>query len=212
MEQNTQTTPSKNSNNLSTEKHVLNTNWIVWYHSPSDKSWNKDSYKSILELNTVEDFLVLEKSWLDYLPSVIEGMYFIMRKLENGTIIFPQWEDINNKEGGYWSFKVNNNEAQDFWNKLCRFTLGEILCNVNENPLQINGISISPKKTFCIIKIWNNNCLKQDINILSKDMSFLNLDEVKYSSHDKNLERDAQKLARYKDKMRDKRKNNFNSF
>ena len=43
-------------------------------------------------------------------------------------------------------------------------------------------------------------------------MSFLNLDEVKYSSHDKNLERDAQKLARYKDKMRDKRKNNFNSF
>jgi len=201
------TLPLHNKTNIKVDnKHNLHTSWIIWYHSPSDKSWSKDSYKSILEINTVEDYLVLENSWLNCLPSVSEGMFFIMRKLNNNKIIFPLWEDPNNKMGGYWSFKVDNEHSQEFWNKLCRFTIGETMCNENENSMQINGISISPKKTFCIIKIWNDNCLNQDISILSDKLSFLNLNEVKYSSHDKNLERDAEKLQRYKDKMRDRRK------
>ena len=34
--------------------HKLHTNWVIWYHSPSDKSWTIDSYKSILEIETIE--------------------------------------------------------------------------------------------------------------------------------------------------------------
>ena len=30
------------------------------------------------------------------------------------------------------------------------------------------------------------------------------MEEVKYSSHDKNIERDAEKLARYREKQKDK--------
>ena len=36
-----------------------------------------------------------------------------MRKFKNGKTIYPQWEDINNKDGGYWSFKVDNADAQE---------------------------------------------------------------------------------------------------
>ena len=38
-----------------------------------------------------------------------------MRKLKNGKVIYPQWEDINNLNGGYWSFKIDKSKAQDVW-------------------------------------------------------------------------------------------------
>ena len=37
------------------KKHKLNCKWIVWYHNPSDKSWTQDSYKDILEIETLEE-------------------------------------------------------------------------------------------------------------------------------------------------------------
>ncbi len=195
-----------NSNiSLSPMKHSLNTNWIVWYHSPTDKSWSKDSYKPILELESLEDYLVLENSWIKCLPSVIEGMFFVMRKFKSGKTIYPQWEDINNKDGGYWSFKVDNTNAQEVWGKLCKYIIGETICREDINPLQFNGISISPKKHFCIIKIWNNNSNIQDVDVLSHELSnFLNINEVKYSEHVKNIERDAIKVNKYRERMKER--------
>ena len=151
----------------SSMKHVLNTNWVVWYHSPTDKSWSKDSYKPILELEYLEDYLVLENSWIKCLPSVMEGMFFVMRKFKNGKTIYPQWEDINNKDGGYWSFKVDNADAQDVWAKLCKYIIGETICREDISPMQFNGISISPKKHFCIIKIWLATCNFQNASLIN---------------------------------------------
>lgn len=187
--------------------HKLNTNWVIWYHSPSDKSWTIDSYKSILEIETIEDYLVLQNSWIECLPSVNEGMFFVMRKFNNGKSILPQWEDVNNKRGGYWSFKVDNADAQDVWYKLCQFTIGETVCTQKKDQLTINGISISPKKTFCIIKIWNSDCKNQDLKVLSNGLEFLKLDEAQYSSHDNNIERDTAKVQRYKERLRERDNN-----
>jgi len=181
------------SENSEYKKHQLNTNWIVWYHNPSDKSWSLDSYKSILELSYLEDFLVLKNSWAECLPSASEGMFFLMRKIKN-TVIYPQWEDENNKQGGYWSFKIPKESSHEIWLKLCSYTIGEQLCNNVTDSLQINGISISPKKNFCIIKIWNNNQSKNNVNILSDEMTFLDKNEVKYSSHNNNIQRDYNKF------------------
>ena len=44
----------------SENKHLLNSKWVVWYHNPSDKSWERDSYKDILEIASLEDFFVLK--------------------------------------------------------------------------------------------------------------------------------------------------------
>ena len=37
--------------------------------------------------------------------------------------------------------------------------------NVKESLQNVNGISISLKKNFCIIKIWNNNSKKEDVKL-----------------------------------------------
>ena len=188
--------------------HRLNSKWVVWYHNPSDKSWNKDSYNDILELHSLEDYLVLKNSWDKCLPLVSEGMFFLMRKLDSGKVIYPQWEDVNNKDGGYWSFKIDKDEAQNVWFKLCSFTVGECICCNTMESLQVNGISISPKKNFCIIKIWNNNYKKEDIKLLSEKLSFLDMEQVKYSSHVKNIERDTTKQQKYSTSKKPTKKNN----
>lgn len=185
------------SDEISIKTHRLNSKWVVWYHNPSDKSWGRDSYKDILEIHTLEDYLVLKNSWNKCLPSVSEGMFFLMRKLDSGKVILPQWEDVNNKDGGYWSFKINKDNAQEVWFKLCSFTIGECICSNTMESLHVNGISISPKKNFCIIKIWNNNYKKEDIKLLSEKLTFLDMTEVKYSSHVKNIERDTSKQLKY---------------
>ena len=142
--------------------HPLNTAWIIWYHNPNDKNWEIDSYKSILEISTLEDFLVLVNSWDKCLPKVTQGMYFIMRKFKQNDIIYPRWEDKYNKNGGYWSFKVSDKNSEETWVNLCKILIGEVINT--SNPMNINGISISPKKNFCIIKIWLNISTLQDPN------------------------------------------------
>jgi hypothetical protein len=174
-------------------QHPLNTHWVVWYHNPSDQTWTSDSYKDILELHSIEDYLVLKNSWNACLPAVSEGMYFVMRKTENGVPIFPMWEDELNKNGGVWSFKINKEDAENIWFKLCTHMIGENICETIENCKFINGVSISPKKNFCIVKIWSSTNDISDTSILSTSMSFLNLTEVLYSSHVNNIERDQVK-------------------
>ena len=160
--------------------HKLHTDWIIWYHDPSDKNWTKESYKSVLELNTIEDFIAIDNSWSQCLPLVTEGMYFIMRKIKN-KVIYPLWEDDMNRRGGYWSFKINNEDSQKVWSDLCKFLIGET------------------KKKFCIIKIWNKDCSRDKLELLNKELgTFLSISECKYSSHSKNIKRDKDKTERYK--------------
>ena len=46
--------------NSTSIKYPLHSKWILWYHNPSDKNWNLDSYKKITELSCVEDFCRLK--------------------------------------------------------------------------------------------------------------------------------------------------------
>ena len=177
--------------------HPLNTSWIIWYHNSNDKNWDMNSYKSILEISSIEDFLVLVNSWDKCLPKVTQGMFFLMRKFKDNDIICPRWEDKYNKNGGYWSFKVSDKDSETTWINLCKILIGEVI--LVSNPMNINGISISPKKNFCIIKIWNNDCNDYDTSLLSDELKILlDINEVKYSSHNKNIKRDRDKLEKYK--------------
>jgi hypothetical protein len=88
-------------------------------------------------------------------------MLFLFRSNIN-----PLWEDPLNENGGCFSFKVYNNKVVNIWKLLVYSLVGETLCVKREHNNLINGISISPKRKFCIIKIWLKNCLYQDPNIL----------------------------------------------
>ena len=208
------TTTSQNSDtssdtDVTIKKHFTHTKWIVWYHNPSDKNWTVDSYKDIIEISSIEDFCVLKNTWDKCLPKTDEGMFFLMRKIGD-TCIYPQWEDKHNTNGGYWSFKVAKADSENAWFELMTYMLGECITKLPENTMEINGISISPKKNFCILKIWNKDSQKSSNSILSNDLKFLDMNEVIYSSHNNNIQRDQTKLKKYENHRKKRRNRNNN--
>jgi len=142
------------------EKNHLNDKWILWAHLPHDIDWTLSSYKEIVEIDSVEDGLCI----FENLPEILvkNCMLFLMRKGIN-----PVWEDENNKEGGCFSYKINSKNAQVIWNNLSYTLMGETLSS-DDISNTINGITISPKKNFCIIKIWISNCKNSNPNIISE--------------------------------------------
>jgi translation initiation factor 4E len=138
----------------------LNDTWILWYHDPNDVNWEIKSYKTLSTISSINDFW----NTYDFLEnSIIENsMFFIMRKGIN-----PLWEDPQNVDGGCWSFKIQKGNIKKYWSELSIFLLGE---NITKKDKLINGLSISPKKTFCIIKIWTNDKTNSNKEQLNKKM------------------------------------------
>tara|TARA_E500000178_G_scaffold316486_1_gene336236 strand:- start:165 stop:680 length:516 start_codon:yes stop_codon:yes gene_type:complete len=159
-----------NKNNL----YLLNDKWTLWAHLPHDTNWGLESYIQICDLEHIEDTLNL----LENLPEIIikNCMLFLMRKG-----IYPTWEDPKNIDGGCFSYKINNKFVYSCWKNLSYVLLGETL--VEENIANtINGITISPKKNFCIIKIWFSNCDNLNPNIIN-DIEGLNKTGCLFKKH-----------------------------
>lgn len=138
----------------------LNDNWNMYYHLPDDKQWDLESYKYIANnIDTLEEIISINEK----IPEKIvkHCMLFVMRKG-----ITPMWEDKKNRLGGCFSYKVVNKLVFDVWKILCYSLCGETLCKDVSKSHLINGITISPKKNFCIIKIWLSDCTMQDPDVL----------------------------------------------
>jgi hypothetical protein len=68
------------------------------------------------------------------------------------------WEDPKNRNGGCFSYKVSNKNVCDVWKELNYVLVGETISAEYSFVNCVTGITISPKKNFCIIKIWMSNC------------------------------------------------------
>jgi len=97
--------------------------------------------------------------------------------------ITPMWEDPKNREGGCFSYKITNKFVVDVWKKLSLLLSGNSLCVKPEHNKHVNGITISPKKNFCIIKIWLNVCTLQDPSIVV-DISNLSTQGCLFKKHE----------------------------
>jgi hypothetical protein len=125
------------------------------------------NYKLLYKFKTVEETVSL----INNLPErcIKNCMLFIMRENIN-----PIWEDEKNREGGCFSFKIGNKLIKDIWETLTYSLVGENIFTSEKNNLKINGITISPKKNFCIIKIWLNTCEYQDLKGLNEILDLQN--------------------------------------
>lgn len=142
------------------DKLILNGKWDLYYHLPHDKQWDISSYKLIYNnISSLDELIALNEN----IPEKIvkHCMLFVMR---NG--ITPMWEDVKNRDGGCFSFKVPNRFVHDVWKQLFYSLCGESLFDNKKYNKSINGITISPKKNFCIVKIWLINCDIQDPEVL----------------------------------------------
>lgn len=155
----------------------LNDIWSLYFHDPYLMNWNSDSYKFISTISNIEDFINIYNIFKDLWG---KGMFFIMREH-----IMPMWEDENNINGGCFSYKINKEELQDKFFNICSTVLGENLGINNIISNDINGISISPKKHYYIVRIWiknNKNANKDLYNFTIPAYSTL-----MYKTHSENI-------------------------
>jgi hypothetical protein len=141
--------------------HSLNETWTLYAHLPHDTDWGINSYKKILTFETIEEAVVVTES----IPHVMikNCMLFLMR----GNIK-PIWEDPSNIRGGSFSYKVSNKVVPDTWRTLTYAVVGETLGNTIAVQSLINGITISPKKKFCVIKVWMATCNNLNPNVIKE--------------------------------------------
>ena len=101
------------------------------------------------------------KFWRDFwtvidtlkVESLSDGMFFMMRDPSP-----PLWESHHNIRGGCYSFRCQKKDAAEtYLNHIIASMLGSLAVN-REN--RINGISISPKRGFNIVKVWNTDAQK----------------------------------------------------
>jgi len=159
MEDSISLTPSVNPT-ISPPIHKLHSSWTLWVHLPHDTDWSLLSYKKILVFTSIEEAVTL----METLPHkmIKNCMLFLMR-----TGINPTWEDAHNRMGGSFSYKVSNKTVPSVWKELSYNLVGESLGTTNKTQEGIMGITISPKKNFCVLKIWMTNCSIKDPTMIT---------------------------------------------
>ena len=161
--------------NSSVSKHILSDKWVLWAHLPHDTDWSLKSYIKIMEFNTLENLLVLQRSIPEKM--IKNCMLFMMK-----TGVNPTWEDPKNREGGCFSFKIANKNVFKSWNKLVLNLATNILSKNDKFLSKVTGVTISPKKTFCIIKIWMESVQYQS-PMLMQNIDFMNVHGCLFKRH-----------------------------
>jgi hypothetical protein len=123
------------------------------------------------------------KTWNDFWniidavkqESFSDGMFFLMR-----DPIPPLWENHQNIRGGYYSFPCQKKDAADVYINYCIAAMLTSLTTNNGN--FINGISISPKRGFNIVKVWNTNAQLYNKNSdLIHNISTVKQEEINFT-------------------------------
>ena len=167
-------TTSNNENN--TVFHKIKNNWNLWAHLPQDPDWTVKSYKNISKFKHIEEVICVTEMLPEGL--VKNAMLFVMK---DG--ITPMWEDPKNRNGGCFSYKVSNKNVVDVWRDLSYVLIGETISNNSSFVNSVTGITISPKKNFCIVKIWMTNCDHQNPHVVTQDVSNLTPQGCLFKKH-----------------------------
>lgn len=164
------------SDTMTQNNHKLNDKWTLWAHLPHDTDWTPKSYKNIFTVSSLEEAITITET----LPEILvkNCMLFVMREG-----IKPIWEDVKNRNGGCFSYKVINKNVYDVWRELTYVLVGNTISSSDSFVASVNGITISPKKNFCIIKIWMANCSFQNPEIITNEVNGLESQGCLFKKH-----------------------------
>jgi hypothetical protein len=160
----------------SNKHHELANKWTMWAHLPHDTDWSIGSYKNIYTMGTVEEAIALTETLPDVL--VKNCMLFLMKEG-----VKPIWEDPKNRAGGCFSYKIPNKCVYEVWKDLSYVLVGESISSQSSFVTSVTGITISPKKNFCIIKIWMSNCANQNPSIVTSDVKGMTSNGCLFKKH-----------------------------
>ena len=157
------TTALSESTNL--DSSIPTGSWTLYFHSPEETKWTLNTFINLGSMKNWHDFWTIIEALKP--ESLSDGMFFMMRDPSP-----PLWESSQNIRGGCYSFRYPKKDAHDIYLDYIIATMIGSITNPNN---RINGITISPKRGFNIIKLWNTDAQKfnntSDINeqILSSD-------------------------------------------
>lgn len=57
--------------------------------------------------------------------------------------IKPIWEDVKNRNGGCFSYKISNKSVYSVWKELCYVIVGNTISNKSSFVSGVSGITIS---------------------------------------------------------------------
>ena len=159
---------SLNSKKLIAYKSKFKNSFNLWIHGAYNNDWSLESYQKIYNINNISSFWKVFNNHYD----LLDGMYFFMKNNIN-----PIYEDTNNINGGYWSIKININDAFNTWLYLC---MDLISGNLDKKNI-VNGLSICNKRKFYIIKIWIKNHIYNDINNININIKSINTNTILFN-------------------------------
>ena len=121
--------------------------WTLSFHDPADECWDfVQSYKQLCTISSVNDFLEMHAAFRNLWS---KGMFFLSR-----AHIQPVWEDSHHIRGGCLSFKTMKAEVHSTWFDLTSRLVGETLASAGAGAERVTTVSISPKRSYCILRIW----------------------------------------------------------
>lgn len=118
----------------------------LYFHDPEDSSWAPDSYKKIGTFSTYSALWGTLKT-IDA-ERFLSGMFFLMRDPH-----LPLWEHRDNIHGGSYCIKVPEALALETFQRYAAAATLNLIAKDESNT--VIGVSISPKKGFHILKLWN---------------------------------------------------------
>jgi hypothetical protein len=163
-------------NEIDQQFHPLQNEWTIWAHLPHNTDWSTESYINLYTVKTIEESVAFTETLPDMM--IENCMLFLMKKG-----IKPVWEDPKNRGGGCFSYKILNKNVPYVWKKLSYCIIGNSVSNDESFVNCINGITISPKKNFCIIKIWLSSCNYQNPMLITNEIKGLSPQGCIFKKH-----------------------------
>ena len=124
--------------------------WTLYFHSPGEKKWSLDTFHVLGAVSTWGEYWSLINALDD--SKWTRGMFFWMR-----NPIPPLWENFQNIRGGCYSICMSESFSVDVFH---RYTIGCMCSLATTKDDILHGITISPKKGFHVIKLWNKDAAK----------------------------------------------------
>jgi len=169
----------------------LHSTWTLYVDQRPDSGSSLADYaqnlRKIYTFSTIEEFWNVFESIPGTSELPIKCSYHLMRGTRR-----PIWEDKENKNGGYWTFKCQKNYSADIWRNLVLAAVGEQFVTSPNNPNadKIVGITFGSRFNSDHFQVWNENS-KEAHNALviekvtSEMLPLAYFDSVYYKEHQK---------------------------
>jgi hypothetical protein len=109
--------------------------------------------------------------------TLLNGFFFIMRDPAP-----PLWENKLNIRGGGYSLRIDRKDAADIFHKYVIGAMTETVAEEADNKLM--GVTISPKRGFNVINIWNEDFSRFSANDgLKLITKLVGPNEMRYTRH-----------------------------